>query len=553
MLSDLKKLSKGLIIYSVLVSDFEKLDFKNDALAGVRANYFNSNKQPQQDNTDISFDDKKYKISYSMVDGVALSWKVSRNHMPFQSVRKISDTMYCVIFYGENGVVNKRIYFDNNHNWIRTEYYDGNYDGVKVGVLSPKHISGVFTIVFERISHDGTRFSSVLYPSKTPPRKKCKGLVYTNIGMLWYDQIFAPKDVDSIFSTDSVKIISGFEFFDDEEKLLGNQLIDFSKTDYLTDEKDTDVKMLSDDEDDQNDKENTYSAYDKIENILFEAHKTNKDLFGEIITQTAGYSEKNADDTDETVDLKSSEEPISDTDSSEKVSVDVKADGKSVTCENEISLESLNNTKNTVNTQTNSACETKNETEETNVDLSSSANIGFTEDDETEELSDKAGGYEHKDIPPCNVVIHTDSGKYTYYGSVDKNNNRIGIGRTVTPQGLTSYEGGYSEDKRSGFGVCYYKEGNINYVGNWIDGRRSGRGVGYRLSDGTMHAGKWDDNLPVGFGARFDENGEFIDIAFYSNGVRNGKSVSFDENGRVLIQKWSDGKLVSEFTVDEEE
>ena len=39
MLSDSKKLSKGLIVYSVLVSDFEKLDFKNDALAGVRANF----------------------------------------------------------------------------------------------------------------------------------------------------------------------------------------------------------------------------------------------------------------------------------------------------------------------------------------------------------------------------------------------------------------------------------------------------------------------------------------------------------------------------------
>ena len=42
MLEQSQKLTDGLIIYSVLVSDYEKLDFKNDALAGVRANYFNS-------------------------------------------------------------------------------------------------------------------------------------------------------------------------------------------------------------------------------------------------------------------------------------------------------------------------------------------------------------------------------------------------------------------------------------------------------------------------------------------------------------------------------
>ena len=39
MLEQSQKLTDGLIIYSVLVSDYEKLDFKNDALAGVRANY----------------------------------------------------------------------------------------------------------------------------------------------------------------------------------------------------------------------------------------------------------------------------------------------------------------------------------------------------------------------------------------------------------------------------------------------------------------------------------------------------------------------------------
>ncbi len=50
MLEQSQKLTDGLIIYSVLVSDYEKLDFKNDALAGVRANYFNSGCKEQKRN-----------------------------------------------------------------------------------------------------------------------------------------------------------------------------------------------------------------------------------------------------------------------------------------------------------------------------------------------------------------------------------------------------------------------------------------------------------------------------------------------------------------------
>ena len=54
----------NLIVYSALISNFEKLDFKNDALAGVRANYFNSNNSSQNDKTDIEIDGKEYNLSY---------------------------------------------------------------------------------------------------------------------------------------------------------------------------------------------------------------------------------------------------------------------------------------------------------------------------------------------------------------------------------------------------------------------------------------------------------------------------------------------------------
>ena len=132
MLSDVQRLSKGMIIYSALVADFEKLDFKNDALAGVRANYFNSHHYPQSEKTDVEVDNRTLNLSYTMREGEALLWKVTSNNSPYQTVKRISDEVYCVLTYGGNGVVYKRLYFDNFHNWLATEYYDNLRENARI-------------------------------------------------------------------------------------------------------------------------------------------------------------------------------------------------------------------------------------------------------------------------------------------------------------------------------------------------------------------------------------------------------------------------------------
>ena len=183
------------------------------------------------------------------------------------------------------------------------------------------------------------------------------------------------------------------------------------------------------------------------------------------------------------------------------------------------------------------------------------ANIGIhcqIDDVPTEESDEENPEIVNEEEPHCDVVILTKSGRYTYFGNLDENNCRTGRGRTVSPDGMTSYDGEYLDDRRNGFGVCYYNNGSINYVGNWTDNSRNGSGVGYRLSDGTMHAGKWDNNTPDGYGARFDRNGNLIDVSNYENGVRTGKSVSFDENGNIVVSVYENGEKISEFLVDAE-
>lgn len=504
MLSDSQKLTDGLIIYSALISDFEKLDFKNDALAGVRANYFNSNKLPQIEKSEISLEEKTYNISYRMSKDEPLSWKITRNNRPFQSVKKATGGVYSVIFYRENGIIYKRAYFDKAHNWLRTEYYDSNFENVKTAVLAPKIISGITALQLERINIDGEHSYSVLFPSEKVPVKRCTGLIYSNVGMLWYDEMFRPEDlpVENMTETDCEN--SGFKFNNSDEMFNSSDYLSLTDAEYLEDTACdyAEAESITDEKSDKKEDEQGYSAYDKIANILSEAHKTNKDLFGEIINQTSSDLFEQEEKTDKDEKAEDSAEELSEENTLDEIEEKIESDS---------------------------------ETTESN----------FVPDESQEE-------YDSKEAPDCNVIIHTKSGRYAYFGNVDENNNRTGRGRTVTPQGLTSYDGEYLDDKRNGFGVCYYKEGNINYVGNWVNGKRDGSGVGYRLSDGTMHVGKWSDNSPDGCGARFDCNGNFIDVCFYKDGKRNGKSVSFDENGRILIKNWKDGELVSEFLVDDE-
>ena len=493
MLSRLQKLSKDMILYSVILSDFEKPDFKNDALAGVRANYFNSNHCAQSDTTEIELDGRQLSLSYSMKEGEPVSWKITKNHQPYQSVRRGSGSSYCVMTYSDNGVVHKRAYFDGNHIWQRTDYYHQEKENKLLASVYPRMSDGLLTLRVEKFSDDNTKTRLTLFPSENHGGIKCAALVYSNAGMLWYDSRFAPSSVSTENSSDR----KGFCFTLADFCSEADETLDLENAAFLSGE---DIES-ADSELTENipEEERPYSAYDKIESILLEAQKTNKNIFGEVVSHAEPVPEEEApEETDEAV------ESLEETETEEIPAVEEPA------AEN---------------------------------------------DTEAPEASDapEEPEYEVAQEGESDMEIKTPNGVYSFYGQLDGNNQRTGRGRTTAPDGTPVYEGGYSLDKRSGFGVCYYKDGSPNYFGNWEEGRRNGRGVGFRQSDGTIHVGKWTENKPNGTGARFDSDGNFLDVCGYENGVRNGTGVSFDEEGRILIRQWENGELISERVISDEE
>lgn len=543
MLEQSQKLTDGLIIYSVLVSDYEKLDFKNDALAGVRANYFNSGCKEQKEITEIELHGMDYKMSCLLTKNEPFSWKVTRDNLPYQSVKRATGGVYSVITYNDRGIVFKRQFFDRNHTWLRTEYFNRSIADKLITRIYPRKVSGIITLVTEDIDDNGIVSVKTLFPSDKQSNENSRVLIYSNVGMLWYDASFLPSDMP--FTEKKSYGNSGFVFNSDlfKNDFVPENAYNLEDCTYLTDE---DIPNVSDTAEPVSKKD--YSAYDIIEKILVEAHKTNKDLFGEIINHTA---EEDFEPAEVKIVTGEKDEQLSDDEVEENSQIselEIPDDTDAVA---ETSDEQTEDSENVVTVDSSGEASENEETDFEKVE----ANIGThcqIDDVPTGESDEENPEIVNEEEPHCDVVILTKSGRYTYFGNLDENNCRTGRGRTVSPDGMTSYDGEYLDDRRNGFGVCYYNNGSINYVGNWTDNARNGGGVGYRLSDGTMHAGKWDNNTPDGYGARFDRNGNLIDVSNYENGVRTGKSVSFDENGNIVVSVYENGEKISEFLVDAE-
>lgn len=543
MLEQSQKLTDGLIIYSVLVSDYEKLDFKNDALAGVRANYFNSGCKEQKEITEIELHGMDYKMSCLLTKNEPLSWKVTRDNLPYQSVKRATGGVYSVITYNDRGIVFKRQFFDRNHTWLRTEYFNRSIADKLITRIYPRKVSGIITLVTEDIDDNGIVSVKTLFPSDKQSNENSRVLIYSNVGMLWYDASFLPSDMP--FTEKKSYGNSGFVFNGDlfKNDFVPENAYNLEDCTYLTDE---DIPNVSDTADPVSKKD--YSAYDIIEKILVEAHKTNKDLFGEIINHTA---EEDFEPAEVKIVTGEKDEQLSDDEVEENSQISEHEIADDTDAVAETSDEQTEDSESVVTVDSPDEASEDEETDFENVET----NIGThcqIDDVPTEESDEENPEIVNEEEPHCDVVILTKSGRYTYFGNLDENNCRTGRGRTVSPDGMTSYDGEYLDDRRNGFGVCYYNNGSINYVGNWTDNSRNGGGVGYRLSDGTMHAGKWDNNTPDGYGARFDRNGNLIDVSNYENGVRTGKSVSFDENGNIVVSVYENGEKISEFLVDAE-
>ncbi len=482
MLSRLQKLSKDMILYSVILSDFEKPDFKNDALAGVRANYFNSNHCAQSDTTEIELDGRQLSLSYSMKEGEPISWKITKNHQPYQSVRRGSASSYCVMTYSDNGVVYKRAYFDSRHIWQRTDYFHQEKENQLLACVSPRMSDGLLTLRVEKFAEDGTRTRATLYPSENHGGIKCAALVYSNAGMLWYDVRFAPT---SLSSADNVSEKKGFSFTSADFSAVSDEPLDLENAAALSEE---DIVSVSAEVTEYiPEEERPYSAYDRIESILLEAQKTNKNIFGEIVSH-AENEPAEEELVEEEAEPQIQEEPAEE--AAEEIVNEAAAPeepGYEVAQEGEYDMEIK------------------------------TPNGVYSYYGQLDGNNQRVG--RGRTTAPDGTPVY--EGEY----SLDK---RSGFGVCYYKDGSPNYVGSWENGRRSGRGVGFRQSDGTIHVGKWTENKPNGTGARFDSDGNFLDVCGYENGVRNGTGISFDEEGRIL-IRQWENGELISERVISDE------------------------
>lgn len=158
-------------------------------------------------------------------------------------------------------------------------------------------------------------------------------------------------------------------------------------------------------------------------------------------------------------------------------------------------------------------------------------------------------------------------GGATAYEGEFRNGKREGFGSYYYKDGSLCYAGFWKEDKKDGLGVSFrerdhvlhisrWKEGapgefvslfdqagNLRYGGRMENGKKQGAGVSYDQDAGTVFVGKWLDGQPTGVGSAFDREGNLVYYGGWDQGKPNGRGTEFDSSGAIVFDgEWKDGK-----------
>lgn len=227
------------ILYFGLTFDkYDVLDFTDDFLAGVRANFFNSGGETQVNRSVQYLGNDEFSFVYNMADGAPISWKVNKNGEVFQNAEVVNADCYRVNTYSDDGRIYKRHYFDNNHIWLKSEFLDDNAKIIEY-LLYPSVIDEKDVIVKIHTSSDSI-VQSYLYPKDTMPDDSDYSiLAFTDSGFLFFNSVPNDKFISkTVIHDDSVSNLGGFSFdmvdFNLNRNL--NTTFDIRNVEYLTDE-----------------------------------------------------------------------------------------------------------------------------------------------------------------------------------------------------------------------------------------------------------------------------------------------------------------------------
>ena len=226
----------SILYFGFTFEKYDILDFTDDMLAGVRSNYFNSGLEPQSGRSVQYIGENEFFFIFNLSRGRAMSWKVNKNGTVYQNAENVDASTYRVNTFGKNGRVFKRMYFDLDHNWLKTEYFDRDSLYPEF-VFSPTLLDGKPVVLKIHNAFDA-RVESYLYPkSEMPDNGDYSALAFCESGFVYFNNV--PNDrffSKTVIKDSSVSEHGGFNFDLVDFNLARNlnTTFDITEAEYLT-------------------------------------------------------------------------------------------------------------------------------------------------------------------------------------------------------------------------------------------------------------------------------------------------------------------------------
>lgn len=589
--------------YGLSLKSRETADVRNDIFANILMRYLRT-LSPAHNRLYRVSNGNKYEYNYSFIPSRPLSWRVLKNRRIIEEIEQMSGGKYCLTCYDDQGREVKRVLFNQQHKWLKTNYYSAIAGNNIICSIVPKEDNGQTVI----LRYDTRKvYPLTMYPCPSASCGEVQERVLrrvpepdlvalTNYGLLFfasedtlniYTQVlkeeedrYQQENKPPVYTTDE-DVASGFCFgkdcFGDTETPVS---FDLSQAEELSQENCESLLAESSESESKPAQPESVDIGSEVDNkisgnVIPYLPEDTADAISQAIRliadragihldreQILGTAEHTDEDKSDEVEL-SGESVIQNTsglfDNTENEQNGSYTIGEGLLFSDALSMTDNNEIDDYVSSLIDSLLlRAKSAAKEYRV--GSEENFTSSDDSIAEEIEDAekfsyeaaAESFVEENIPKS--VIESDDSKYMYYGKLDSEGRRTGRGKTLMENGYTAYDGEYLNDKRNGEGSFYYRDGSLCYWGEWKENMRNGFGVGISSESGVKHIGEWRDNKPCGVGIRFDRNGEFLYLDLCCEKPNGGMRVVGVKSDSITVEYWDERTLKTlrkEITTDD--
>mgnify|MGYP004513261025 FL=1 len=551
------------IYYYVFDNQYDDISDSNEFLINLRETYFKDNSR-QKNKIVQKIGNDTYRYAFCLEQGKPMKWKKMKNSKLVEKSVVNKDGSYYIVSYKDGKRINKMVHFDQNHMWIKNEYYNGISQNVPAITITRDKYRDQMSL---------ERYSEALKKKTFINMIKCdigadqNEMDAINASMHdGYIKIFSQAGTIIYCEEDSLekRVTMLKELRLADEKLLG-AAYDDTKQEENHDEKDNhteDSEVISDREEDIQEVLQQENAIEKVDNfdtnIVYdelndEAFNSSIEKMIESLTncneeiskyeslEQESYNNAAIEKEDKTKPLEDKEvivekplyedndeilENYFDKEEEPSLNINLNQEERPTTAYTYQRLDSNVEVPTQVKRD-----EPANNTEVIYINDQAKKNklgIYFNEASNLYYI----GKWVNPDSQEKGTIIDID-GNITYIGYF-KNYVKTGYGTSYNQDNKVVYKGYWENDMYNGEGTLYCSNGNT-ISGTFKDGKVCGFAIEYDFNGSKVYEGEWKDNVYHGMGSKTFKNGNYCKGEFV-NGNLCGQMEAFDKYGNIIYK-----------------